>query len=56
MLVLGVRVLLLFLSPFFMLSFVPICMLFPAPAYDVINVNTQELTKTSQQGQGTAYK
>jgi hypothetical protein len=32
---LGVRVLLLLVSLFFLLSFVPICMLFPAPAYDV---------------------
>jgi hypothetical protein len=35
MLRLGVRVLLLFVGPFFVLSFVPICMLFLAPAYDV---------------------
>jgi hypothetical protein len=36
MLRLGVRVLLLLVSPFFVSSFVAICMLFPAPAYDVV--------------------
>jgi hypothetical protein len=33
---LGVLVLLLFVSPFFVLSYVSICMLFPAPVYDVV--------------------
>jgi hypothetical protein len=32
----GVHVLLLFVSPFFALSFVPICMLFLVPVYDVV--------------------
>jgi hypothetical protein len=34
MLRLGVRVLLLVVSPFFVLSCVPLCTLFPALAYD----------------------
>jgi hypothetical protein len=43
MLRLGVRVLLLFISPFCVLLFVPICMLFPALAYDD-DVNSRRWT------------